>query len=310
MFPIIFIAALGQVPTLEDEKLNEHWLGSRQTNLSKVTLMINGQMLDGNREIGPEGVRRTLATMEFPWKNPGGRNDSSKSLTIRTVYPPKLEVKPVTLKLRVPSAVSQGRISEYKTVHRDAWQYAVGSTFFELHYHPRKHACELRCIRKTKDGYGFDNYEVRIFQPELPNDMKPASKVYRKVSSRHPMRKFEAEGWTYLYKDSNVNWKEYVLSKPWIEVTGHDHHMAGLGDGFLFPKYDQWFTFITGSTHATCKQCHQSTGLSVDQFELFRDWYGFIPGSDGVFRAHDPVDRRRSTLILQGGRGRWVWQNN
>lgn len=40
----------------------------------------------------------------------------------------------------------------------------------------------------------------------------------------------------------------------------------------------------------TCMQCHKETNQTVSKFDIDRDWYGFVRGSDGIFSLH-PFDR-------------------
>ena len=297
---ILFLSnlAFGQRIVLQDEGLNKKWQASTQSNLPRKFYFAPngnnsvGRYLPVEKEIGPPNIVRTNAGMEFPWRNPGGRGDEGRGLSAKTVWPPNLlTVGSRRVNVSLPKPVSRTRRGNGQYSYRfgkelrPAWQWNVGSTFFELHQHPRGHFFELRCLIKIKEGYGFENYEVRVFRPDVPTELRKGGISRTEVvRSTHPLNRFEAKAEVVYYKDpSGVDWKK-ITEQPWVDDTGHDWHHAGLGDGWLTPK--NYFGFITGSTHESCSQCHRSAGLNNDNFEFIRDWYGCVPGADGIFSAY------------------------
>lgn len=296
-------------PELAEEDVNAMWRASRIHDLPRIFYFapngVQGRFLSCEVEIGPQHIRRTNAGMEFPWRNPGGRGDDGRRLTIKSVYPPDIKAKIVDVRLKKPYLQGPtGYRYNYQT--RRAWQWPKGSAFFELHYHPKGHSFELRCLIKTKDGYGFDNYEVRKFAPKIRSELKKGEVVrVEQIRSTHPINPFSAKGEVYYYDDVDIDWKTEVLKEPWEDVTGSEWHHAGKGNGWVTPK--NYFGFITGSKHEDCAKCHESAGIPNENFEFMRDWYGNVPGADGIFRF-DPVDRR--TVRPNGQLIGWKWRNN
>lgn len=301
-FFILVAAAFGQRPTLDDERINRKFQEARAYDLSRIVYVQNAFVI-GNKEIGPPGQRHTLGSMEFPWAHPGGT--FGKAITQKFVWPP--DIRPASVRLERTNQTYFNPVR--RQVIRPVWEWPEGATFFEMHYHPRGHAFELRMLEKVKPRQGFDSYEAKVFRPFVGEDdltlhLHPVIEV-REVRTNHPYNPFFARGKVHYYRDQRVDWKSMV-NRVWKDSTGHDWHHAGLGFGWLSPKnYQGW---IVGSDKDDCVKCHGDAGASVNKFEPFRDWYGFLPGLDGVF-SFDPIDR--SSVSFRGPNGTPVrWRAN
>lgn len=292
---------------LGNPELNAKYKSAREYELSRVVYQ-DGRFIDGFVEIGPTGVKNTLASMEFPWRHPGGT--LSKPLTRKFVWP--ANIQPAVIKdmqFKTPTRVS----GPYAT--RPAWSWPKGSTFFEVHYHPvGGHPFEVRVLEKVDSGYGFDNYDAHVFAPiesaeEVPFTARLVSSQRVRIHSGHPSNPLIADGILHKYGNApaGFNWTEFVGSREWPEVTGREWHHAGDGDEWLTPSnYHSW---ITGSDRDSCAKCHSRSGQHVTMFEPFRDWYGYVQGADGIF-SFDPVDR---SLVVPGTRlprRGYRWRNN
>lgn len=299
---------------LDDERLGKKFSAAREYKLTRICLDSFGVYWDCRREIGPDGVRNTLGGMEFPWKHPGGR--FTELHTKKFVWPPDVKAAKnlyVDLPAVQSTSIRNGRLVGYMgTERRITWKWPKGTTFFELHYHPKGWPFELRVLEKVGDGWGFDNYEAHIFRPfrgedELPFVPVGVHRDYT-INTTHPFNPFQAKGHVVEYNDAKVDWAKLVVNRKWEDHTGHNWHHAGLGDNWLSPKdYRGW---LVGSSVDDCRKCHENTGASVDKFEPMRDWYGFLPGGDGVF-SFDPIDRR--TVKLNGiymPQGGYRWADN
>lgn len=292
---------------LGNEELNEKYKQAREYELPRAVFH-DGRFIDGFVEIGPDGIKNTLASMEFPWRHPGGT--LSQPLTRKFVWPTNIEPASIRQALfKTPTRVAGPYAS------RPAWSWPKGSTFFEVHYHPvHKHPFEVRVLEKVDSGYGFDNYDAHVFAPiendqDLPFNAQVVSSQRVRIDSGHPLNNFTASGVLHLYEDApeNFDWIKFVGSREWPEVTGREWHHAGKGDNWLTPKnYHSW---ITGSDRDSCAKCHDRSGQHVTMFEPFRDWYGYIQGADGIF-SFDPIDR---SLVVPGTmlpRRGYKWRNN
>ncbi len=303
--------APGRLPSrllLDDERLNQRFAEAREFQLSKICLVSN-TYCDCRKDIGPAGIRHTLAGMEFPWRHPGGRSVSG--LTKKFVWPANVKaIKNVRLRQRGVVSKVGNRYVLANSFSRIGWKWPKDTTLFELHLHPGGWPFELRVLEKVQDKIGFSAYDVHVFRPfaaeaDLPFDAAGEHVDYD-INSTHPVNAFQAVGHVVEYPDFQVDWATLVRAAPWPDTTGHNWHHAGKGDGWLSPKgYRGW---MTGSTRESCAKCHDNAGAPVALFEPFRDWYGHIPGADGIF-SFDPIDRR--TVSLRGPHGRgYRWRDN
>lgn len=277
-------AVVGPDIKIDDEHIADKFYKAREFSLTKVCRDSFGNYYDCRREIGPPGQVNTLAGMEFPWKHPGGRINGGK--TRKFVYPPDVKAK-------VGRIATLPRISSGGPIQRETWEWPAGTTLFELHYHPKGHPFELRMLTKTKEGRGFDCYEVAVIRPaQLPEDIPVKVKGVLStpsVTSGHPYNAFKASNQVTAYEDVDFDWMKFVKSRKWADDTGHEWHHTGQGHGWLSPKsYAGW---MTGSTKESCAKCHKNAGTHTSAFEPFRDWYGFVPGGDGIF-SFDPINRK------------------
>lgn len=287
---------------LDDERIQERWSAAREYSLSKICYVQN-TFCDARHEIGPPGVSHTLAGMEFPWRHPGGR--FRDSVTRKFVYPSGVKPK---IHKRATYPALPNHIREWS---RPAWSWPEGTTFFELHLHPAGHPFELRVLDKVKTGNGFECYEPHIFRPfqsaeDLPFEPQLVSTRTLTIDSGHAHLPFRATGTVHRYANAEVSWVT-LIDRPWVDDLGHEWHHAGVDEGWLTPKdYAGW---IVGNGRDSCVKCHGSAGSPVDYFDVAgRDWYGFVPGDDGIF-SFDPVDRR--TVSTRGPHGRgWAWTEN
>jgi len=287
---------------LDDERINGRWQDAREYKLNAIVYQ-GGTFQDTRFEVGLPGFQHTLSGMEFPWKNPGGRQ--TNKLTRSFVWP--RDVKPLRINnITYPNPTT---FSGKKT--RPNWVWPEGTTFFELHFHGKGHAFALRVLEKASNERGFESYEPHIFRPfrdesDLP--FRVSQKIVKEmtVHSGHERKAFSAKGVVSFYPDVNADWSKLV-NKVWEDDLGHEWHHAGEGHGWLTPKnYTGW---MVGSGES-CNDCHDTAGQPVEYFDRpGRDWYGFIRGSDGIF-SFDPVDRRSVTANGQRHPGGFKWKLN
>lgn len=292
------------LPTLANSAINTKLHQARVYELPRI-YWFQGAFRDATYDIGPveEGKTHNNGLRDFPWAKPAGRLQDH---TIKLVWPPDVRSTPVIALHRTISSVSNGR-PRYARVRKPSWKHPVGICLFEVHMHPKGHPFEVRMLEKVTDGYGFDNYEARVFQPyEYEEDLPVRVRgVAHKVSmySRHPYNRFEASGVVWAYPDVAVNWKEHVMARQWVNVTDGRWHQTATGHGWLVPK--EYFGWVTGGDDGrigfdACAKCHGNAGDHTSFFEPFRDWYGHIGGGDGTF-TFDPIDRRTVMYGVNSG---------
>ncbi len=73
-----------------------------------------------------------------------------------------------------------------------------------------------------------------------------------------------------------VTWRGEGADAPHAPTTKADFHVV--------PKnYTAGFIDVSSKS---CMQCHDSTNKPVMEFDVHRDWYGRVRGSDGIFSFH------------------------
>lgn len=110
-----------------------------------------------------------------------------------------------------------------------------------------------------------------------------------RIRSTHPNSK-SFEGVARLdelpaIKEDIVTW---LLYHPFKEVQGE------WKEGCFSPTTKEAYHIVPAKYRAshvpvdnvTCMQCHKETNAHVRKFQVGRDWYGFVRGSDGIFSLH------------------------
>lgn len=250
--------------------------------------------------------------VEFPWKNAAGTEASTS--VVRVMLLP--EDKPI-LFFDKDMFRRNGYNRDYPS-HRKSigygWTYPIGTVFLEalaLDGPKGKYIYEVR-LRFRMESYWdvgiyrpFPNHEnliekIKELRPnflkdskisDLINKIKNSSPFKSKLVSDHPEPGFSGEGYIDYLPDMPDDLVHDLLTKTKFKNAVGEYwkgqslapSLKGNGFSIIPPKYDA--TFI-GNEPESCFRCHESTSSHVNEFHIGRDWYGFVPGSDGILSFH------------------------
>lgn len=260
---------------------------------------------------------------EFPWSVPGGTDRSSNIKSIKFLKLPNNQ----------PIVYYSQRLREDSGIPTILWTYPKGTIFGEvLTYQPpispynrHDYPFELRIRTKTATAW-----EIQVWKPfpTLQHLIRAIGQIPRNLVSlpikilrnRHPRvvinirtqklelpqlppetvhklmagKIFEEATNQEFYNSEESSFQGQLPSGPVNEKS--DFH--------IIPRnYDGYFL---GNDVNSCTNCHDSVAKSADFFDLRRDWYGRVRGSDGIFSFH--IFDNRSISYDGGSKGRRINQ--
>lgn len=235
--------------------------------------------------------------VEFPWGNPAGTelvNDDEFS-SFKFLLLPKGESIEIYRKY-LPGDSRPTWI----------WDYPKGTIVGEV----------LQLYHKEK----YHTFEVRLRKKEAASDWKVS--VYRPFATLKDFGDYCRKNGTVLfYSDKRISQSHQIfkgdvvttcldeipealversLKESFVNVLGqewHDEAHAPTTDAkfHIVPRNYQAATIA--ATSNSCVRCHESVLKHANDFDSFRDWYGRVRGSDGIFSFH-PFD---PSCISYGG---------
>lgn len=315
---------LWRAPTVSREDVNDVLSDSRTLwYKSEKYFWHQGSFRTPTGQIGPD-KRTDDATDDFPWSHPGGTHRCVGVTDSKFVwFPPDRDILVYD---RVPIMGANGidYRGRLRRVQRDTapmWTYPKGTMFGEILYY-RGHPFEVRIREKITKEHGVDSWDVDIFKPYptaadllkvLPKDdptavhLRTDGRLVRKtLKARHRTEQsFDKSAWTDTLPKTNMDYRillnktfESSMGEYWDEdcvapTTEQEGHIVP-------PRYDGAFV---GNDPTSCRNCHEHVGKHVSNFDLFRDWYGLVQGSDGIF-SYSLADPRYVRRDASRGPGR------
>lgn len=250
---------------------------------------------------------------EFPWFKPGGTDLAASSIKSIKFFQLPRDSEGKTLPIIYYSQYLRTNSPFGETSPTTVWLYPVGTVFGEVllftppnpPYNRYSYAFELRLRKKT-----FTTWEIQVWKPfpTLQHLIRAIGQIPRNLISlpikifrnRHPRlilnvttqklelpsippetthkllteTKFEEATNQEFYSDPSSTFNGQLPSGPTNETS--DFH--------IIPRnYEGHFI---GSDVNSCTNCHDSVLKQADFFDLGRDWYGRVRGSDGIFSFH------------------------
>ncbi|MEQ8788764.1 MAG: hypothetical protein RIC55_20805 [Pirellulaceae bacterium] len=253
---------------------------------------------------------------EFPWSTPAGTHRCDNVTSFRFLWLPQDEqgepLPIVWYRKRFPGDNVQGY----------AWVYPVGTVFGEVLRQRgpdgKDYTFELR-VRIREYG----QWAVDVFRPfptakELAHAVKqhrpawekdeqlaklvshlqtPAEMPKLKLIARHPAQVTFKQSMgvdTLPTPGDDLLVAELLTQTPFRSSLGEVWRETPDGVETCAPttaskfhivpaKYDAGFIEVN---RISCMRCHETTAQHVRKFEPYRDWYGRIRGSDGIFSFH------------------------
>ena len=281
-----------------------------------------GTFKDARFDIGPDEAEKPHnGSREFPWDAPGGAHRCDNVKTFKFLHLPEGK-KIVWRQLQMPviNSLSQGRLGSSRTEEVIRWVYPEGTVFGEVLTlvgpDGLDYAFEMRVRRKEGYEWGVDifrpfpNYKdlLRVLPPDNPVALHLANTQlinFRLVDQRH--RTSQAidvmAGVDVLPDFGDDELVKSLLHGKFYSALNSNWRGSSLAPttnasfSIVPARYDA--TFL-GTDRASCAKCHESTQQDVSRFQLGRDWYGRIRGSDRIlsFTIADP-----SRLIRDASQG-------
>lgn len=255
------------------------------------------------------------ANQEFPWGDPGGLHRTNGTTAFRFLLLPerngqKLPV--VWYPKQRPGDAQPGY----------AWIFPVGTTIGEVLLlrgpDGRDYPFEVRTRTRENGSWEMDAFRPfptpeslsdRIKEIEPTWEAQPVLRSavatlegrgrYRvaRLVDQHPRRTFDQQSFldelpplpaalvaklltsTTFKSALGTSWREagkLIAASPTTQSAFH----------VVPANYDAAFVVVD---HESCMRCHDQVAAHVDTFDMPRDWYGRVRGSDGIFSFH-PFD--------------------
>jgi hypothetical protein len=272
-------------------------------------------------KIGPDPFGGANGNKDFPWASAGGTNYVKRGTFHDVKFISLPEQKPIVVfrKRRPifnvqggPLLAVRGRlVNEGDSTLGWDWRFPLNTVVGEIlmaKHNGYSYVFEIRARVRTKtDSQG--GWEPVIFRPypepkdlydklvsldrqDLATQVKNAvdnQKKLRRTTDRRMHRRqrginVTAYRWDIPKLSPQVS-KKLLTTEAFKDATQstlavrNPHNELSLYP----PGYD---TAFVGGTKQSCFNCHRDTGVSVNKFDLGRDWYGRIRGGDGIFSFH------------------------
>ena len=226
--------------------------------------------------------------VEFPWGHPAGTEIVSED----NISSFKFLLLPKNESIRIYKKFLTGD-------HRPSyiWEYPKGSIVGEvlqLYYNEKYYTFEVRIRKKDESEWKSTAYRPFATMKEFANFCKSnGHQLYyedKRISQSHQI--FKGDVVTTSLDPVPDDIIKKALQQTFTNVLGqewhNDAHSPTTNASFhIIPKNYQAATIAVSSN--SCMRCHESTLKHASDFDFFRDWYGRVRGSDGIFSFH-PFD--------------------
>lgn len=257
------------------------------------------------------GHRPGQPNLEFPWKTPGGVHRCQNVTTIKFVH--------------LPDAITYWYENMKKESHPQVavgvrWEYPEGTVFGEIlrlkDADDEPYTFELRTRTKSKGQWLANLYRPFTTRQEFVMACQaegvtvgPAKLSVETLKNPHPQEVISRQAVVDVLPDLKEELVKKFLQRPFVSALGqawisHDglegHAPTSKSLFHIVPKdYDGAFLAVNSKA---CMACHEGVLKHADDFELRRDWYGRVRGSDGIFSFHpfEPgcVGDSRNNLVI------------
>jgi hypothetical protein len=249
---------------------------------------------------------------EFPWLVTAGTDEKTSVINFVVLS------KEVTMEWKQVTAGNYDKNWPILT-----WTYPIGTIFGEVIFvvdpNNNKIPCEVRIRRKSETGWLATAYRPFPTSDDLRDACLDIDKADREIiinaldkpttklltfKNNHPDLTIIDEKATLEYlpeiKPSSVkillNRKfKNALGSEWRKTNPPTHAPTTESNFHIVPKnYEA--AAIEVSTKS-CSRCHDSVAKEAADFDVKRDWYGHVRGSDAIFTFHpfDPkINEKRS----------------
>jgi hypothetical protein len=212
----------------------------------------------------------------FPWRTGGiDKSPNARSFVFR--------------KLPAGSSISWWRERDQRGIpdvyYR--WRYPPGTVFGEV-LEVDKRPFEVRVMTRGPVEWDFRVYRPYATRADVASHIVSEKTAPGRLRDTQPDRRVIDESAIVHTVELSAEGVRDVLARPFQDVTGRvwlerdgqrAYAPAAAKTGQIVPVGFQGHFFGA----QTCRKCHDTTGTPARHFDMRREWYGNIRGSDGVF---------------------------
>lgn len=210
------------------------------------------------------------ANVEFPWGAPAGLHQSPNFRAVRFCYFP------------APALVWKQRLTIAAAPNQDVydsylWEFAKGTVFGEI------------LLVKDKDGREHP-FEIRLrekaakdWKPEVYSPIRTVADLFA-VAEPAGTRRVELRN-NHVLKI--VEYKSDLIELPALDARILRRLPFAKGAGLRMTTKE--FSIVPkhySGVPADCSSCHSTTLKHAWDYDMKRDWYGRVRGSDEIFTFH------------------------
>jgi len=243
---------------------------------------------------------------EFPWLVTAGTTEETKIANF------------VVLSESVSMEWKEVTAGTYtKTWPMLQWTYPVGTIFGEVIFvvdpDGKRIPCEVRIRHKTKSGWLATAYRPFPTSDDLRNACleidkedkeklinamdRPNAKVFTFKNTHPDLTIIDEKAFLeYLPEVKPESVKKLLnrkfknaLGSEWRNSNPPTHAPTTEADFHIVPK--NYAAAAVEVSTKSCSRCHNSVGKEAADFDVKRDWYGHVRGSDTIFTFH-PFDSK------------------
>lgn len=297
------------------KKAHQDWEGATQGILdSRYNISASKNELYGN------------ANIEFPWGTPAGMHLNKNSGSYKFIYLPRdknNKLLPIVyFKGEIYSygvrTLKDGSLAQRNDlVNTNGWSWMfpngaiVGEILFITH-EKNKYIFEIRTRTRQIDKWVSNVYRPfptsadllnalkqqpqsadvvalsehlktkELSKPVMVADTQPDREVFRQMKSEDYLPPLNDIIVIKLLRSTTFS---SALGTTWRGSGEYAPHAPTTNSEFHIVPKDYKGGHIEVSSKS-CMRCHSGTNLHVDEFDVRRDWYGRVRGSDGIFSFH------------------------
>lgn len=288
--------------------------------LPRVNQMFHGEVFHGDYFVAVPGHPFGAITLDPQWRHTAGFPESTKVVTY-LVFPDEGDIEVWQAPARATGAPGNGKVVRSEEIFYH--QFPVGMVLLEAGFNKvgNELLCfEIRTRTKVEDKFGASAWRPNRYVPcrdpqELDEAIEKATGKRLGLLSMFSKDKYRKHTLSFAlkahrYRPEEAEFPGYEVTMPTLEATtsahilkntpfrsSFDKEWATLDDGVcaapttdapdqIYPPKYQGGYFPT--SFKTCIRCHNDDGKQAFDDIGDGDWYGYIPGSDGI-RSWTPI---------------------
>lgn len=226
--------------------------------------------------------------VEFPWGKPAG----TELVSDDNISSFKFLLLPRNESIKITRKYLAGDSRPSYT-----WEFPKGTIIGEVlqhYYEDNYYTFEVRIRKKDDNEWKSNAYRPFATLKEFANFCKENKHdlYYHDKQVQQSHQVFKGDVVTTSLEEIPLSLVKKSLKQDFVNVLGQEWHNdahAPTTDAkfHIVPKNYQAATIAVSSN--SCMRCHETTLKHASELEPFRDWYGRVRGSDGIFSFH-PFD--------------------